>query len=173
MTDPQLSASQLAEVFQLWKQPHRGWHALPHLEELLRATECADATDSDREFLRYLALFHDAVYEPLSKTNEEDSAELAARFLPNYSRLEELKRAILSTKAHTGQTDLEKLFNQWDCAILKSSDSQRLDQYESGIAFEFVPCVGLGVYRHERIKFLTWAAVAFENPALAELAMRV
>jgi len=147
---PALSESVIEDILKRWDEPHRQWHGRMHLENLLRQIEEASELDeADREMLRYVALFHDAIYLPLRSDNEEESALLAGDCLKNYSRRDEVVSAILATKAHDSIHRLAKKFNEWDCSILDATDWGTLKNYESGIAFEYSE-VDPEVYRRER-----------------------
>jgi len=113
----ELEPARLGLILNRWKEPHRRWHGLHHLGALLRCIEAdPDLSESDREMLGYVALFHDAVYAPLKQDNEEESARLAMDYLPNYSRRDEVVETILATKTHHAENLLAKKFNVWDCA---------------------------------------------------------
>ena len=156
-----------------WDEPHRGWHGRGHLGTLLQNIEEATGlSESDCEVLRYAALFHDVIYDPLSATNEEDSAQLAATALMNYDRREEVFRIILATKSHQSKEELAQRFNAWDCAILHDTSWEKLQQYEQGIAFEY-RVVPPDIYRRERSRFLRSAAMEYGNPLLDRLADEV
>jgi len=64
-----------------YSEKHRAYHSLEHIDACFRHLDSIDsATDRPHEI--ELALwFHDVIYAPFSKTNEEDSAELAREFL--------------------------------------------------------------------------------------------
>ncbi len=170
---PALSLEQFQAVLARWQEPHRRWHGRKHLVELLSAIENDnDLIEADREMLRYAALFHDAVYDPLGSENEEASARLAEEFLPRYARLSEVVAVILATKSHLGESPLIRKFNDWDCAILREKAWDKLVDYERGIAFEYRQ-VDPAVYRRERSKFLGASAETYRNPLLARLALEV
>jgi len=170
---PALRQQTWQDTVDRWKEPHRRWHDLQHLESLLGLIEGdTGLAESDREMLRYVALFHDAIYDPFSSNNEEESARLAAQELGDYDRKEEVVRAILATKNHQSEDGLARKFNQWDCAILSESRWDKLMLYEQGIAFEY-RAVGPEVYRRERGRFLRSAARAYRNPLLEQLANEV
>ena len=169
----ELEPARLGLILNRWKEPHRRWHGLHHLGALLRSIEAdPDLSESDREMLGYVALFHDAVYAPLRQDNEEESARLAMDYLPNYSRRDEVVETILATKTHQAENLLARKFNAWDCAILREKDWQKLLDYEKGIAFEYRE-VEPETYRRERGRFLKKAACDFDNPLLEQLANRV
>ena len=167
---PALPAERFQDAVSRWEEPHRGWHGKKHLETLLRdIDEDRVLTESDREMLRYVALFHDAIYDPLSATNEEDSARLAESCLTNYDRREEVMGIVLATKNHRSDEALARKFNTWDCAILGDTSWDNLLEYEDGIAFEY-QVVPPEVYRRERSRFLRSAASEYDNPLLERLA---
>ncbi|GAA4694832.1 hypothetical protein GCM10023324_56960 [Streptomyces youssoufiensis] len=65
-----------------WAEPHRRYHTTDHLIAVLnRVDELAHHAD-DPDAVRLAAWFHDAVYLPDRSTNEERSARLAERALP-------------------------------------------------------------------------------------------
>jgi predicted metal-dependent HD superfamily phosphohydrolase len=167
---PALTLAEVNAIIEQWKEPHRHWHCLGHMLVLMQNINSdPDLTESDREMLHYVALFHDAIYAPLKSDNEEKSAQMAAYYLHKYPRRDEVVAAILATKTHQSKTELEKKFNAWDCAILRETNWDKLCHYERCIAEEFRE-VGRITYRRERAKFLRQAALDYENPVLAELA---
>jgi len=170
---PALTPTELAEILAMWDEPHRRWHGRKHLVDLLDILALHPKLDeADVEMLRYVALFHDAVYAPLRSDNEEESAKLAAKYLAKYSRRDEVIEAILATKKHESEYPLAQLFNSWDCAILHETNWKKLVAYEEDIAFEYRD-VERETYRRERSRFLRKAAQDHANPSLMRLADEV
>lgn len=66
------NASALEDVCRRWQERQRHWHGPRHLMSLLAEIDAANLPES----LALTALYHDAVYDPQSSTNEEDSATL-------------------------------------------------------------------------------------------------
>jgi predicted metal-dependent HD superfamily phosphohydrolase len=58
-------------------EQHRAYHTLEHIAMLLRLLDEHDETVVDREAVVLAILFHDAIYDPARRDNEEASAELA------------------------------------------------------------------------------------------------
>lgn len=73
----------LDELLARHRQPHRRYHTATHVMWVLRHIDdlAAANTPVDLDAVRAAALFHDAVYDPRSTTNEHDSAGLARRVL--------------------------------------------------------------------------------------------
>lgn len=67
-----------------WAEPQRRYHTTAHLVAVLDHidTLAADVSDADADLVRLAAWFHDAVYFPDRSENEERSARLAERALP-------------------------------------------------------------------------------------------
>ena len=64
-------------------EPQRHYHTLEHLAELFSFLDSpfgADIAPHRRPLVEFAIFFHDAVYEPTSRTNEEDSEVLWRRF---------------------------------------------------------------------------------------------
>ncbi|GAA2483755.1 hypothetical protein [Streptomyces gobitricini] len=87
-----------------WAEPQRRYHTTDHLLAVLhRVDELADHAD-DADAVRLAAWFHDAVYLPERSTNEERSARLAERALPELgvgtARTAEVARLVRLTVTH-------------------------------------------------------------------------
>jgi predicted metal-dependent HD superfamily phosphohydrolase len=82
LPDPTPYADNLLARYQ---EPHRRYHTLTHLTAVLDhidALEQAGTAAPDPALVRLAAWFHDAVYAPDRSENEERSARLAERALP-------------------------------------------------------------------------------------------
>ncbi|MEV6780054.1 HD domain-containing protein [Streptomyces syringium] len=87
-----------------WSEPQRRYHTVDHLLAVLdRVDELAEHAD-DAEAVRFAAWFHDAVYRPDRSENEERSAHLAERALPelgiDQARTAEVARLVRLTVGH-------------------------------------------------------------------------
>ncbi|MBD3783270.1 MAG: hypothetical protein IE926_10005 [Micrococcales bacterium] len=75
-----------ADLLRRWSEPHRRYHGLTHLTEVLGAVDrlarAVSLPEADRAAAVLAAWFHDAVYVVAdAEGNERDSAALAARTL--------------------------------------------------------------------------------------------
>ncbi|WP_079064000.1 hypothetical protein [Streptomyces sp. NRRL F-4489] len=87
-----------------WAEPQRRYHTTDHLIAVLdRIDELADQAD-DLPAVQLAAWFHDAVYRPERSENEERSAALAERALPELgldpARTAEVARLVRLTVTH-------------------------------------------------------------------------
>jgi predicted metal-dependent HD superfamily phosphohydrolase len=94
----------LLELTRLYQQPHRHYHSLEHVAAMLHAGREWQLDD-----VQTLAIwFHDAIYDASSRTNEEDSAALAAARLQTAgwapADVERVRRIVLDTKRHEPTT---------------------------------------------------------------------
>ncbi|MCL8015090.1 hypothetical protein [Streptomyces sp. AS02] len=92
-----------------WREPQRHYHTLTHLTAVLdRVDELAGHAD-DPDVVRLAAWFHDAVYLPDRSENEERSARLAERALPEAGvpaeRTAEVARLVRLTTTHAPAPD--------------------------------------------------------------------
>jgi predicted metal-dependent HD superfamily phosphohydrolase len=95
-----MTTSLLLELTRRHQEPHRHYHSLEHIAGMLHAGRAFPLDD-----LQTMAVwFHDAIYDPHSRTNEEDSAELAGERLLaagwERGRVEVVQRIVLDTKRH-------------------------------------------------------------------------
>lgn len=105
-----------ADLNILYSQTHRHYHDNKHIMHCLRELEEVPAvllTNTDKEILEWALWFHDAVYDPKSKKNEENSASLFLNTVLTAPKLvslseddvEEVYQLILSTAHFNPQTN--------------------------------------------------------------------
>lgn len=114
----------LPEIIRAYTEPHRHYHTLDHLIFMIKkAIEWGwELTDE----LVYAIMYHDFVYDPSAKDNEEKSAEELYNFMcglddgghADWNMYKEVKPAILSTKDHKPCNELSKTLIDLDLAIL-------------------------------------------------------
>lgn len=137
----------------------RHYHNLRHVAEMLRLLEQFEASVVDYDAIRFAVWFHDAVYDTRGKTNEEESAALAARALDELGvppeRAGAVRRLILATKRHEAVEDLPDvgLFLDADLSIL-GAPAETYSAYSDAIRREY-SWVPDDAYREGRLKVLT------------------
>ncbi|MFF7975320.1 hypothetical protein [Streptomyces sp. NPDC007905] len=92
-----------------WQEPQRHYHTLTHLTAVLDHIDVLDTYASDPDVVRLAAWFHDAVYLPDRSENEERSAHLAERALPEAGvpgpKTAEVARLVRLTVTHDPAAD--------------------------------------------------------------------
>lgn len=130
-----------SELIDVHAQKHRAYHTLDHIAACLRHLDSVrDALVAPDE-VEMALWFHDAVYEPFSATNEEDSAEWAADWLqergapkPVVARIAD---HILNTKSHDTPASLDGQFMlDIDLSIL-GTPPDIYDEFELNIRREY------------------------------------
>ena len=167
-----------------YTEPQRHYHDFAHIADCLRHFDSAAALAHSPRVVEFALWFHDAVYDPHSPTNEEDSAQLACDCLRSLGALETLASQvhalILATKNHLAPPSA-------DAALLLDIDLAILGQppttfalYESQIRQEYawVPTATFALKRAQtlrhflerpRIYVTTSFFNRFEQPARANL----
>ncbi|QCX77401.1 hypothetical protein C9F11_18745 [Streptomyces sp. YIM 121038] len=107
-----------------WAEPHRRYHTTTHLTAVLDHIDTLEQHADAPHLVRLAAWFHDAVYAPDRSENEERSARLAERALPEAGLTDEdtaeVARLVRLTVTHDpaeGDRDGEVLCDA-DLAIL-------------------------------------------------------
>lgn len=134
----------LDELLARHRQPHRRYHTATHVMWVLRHIDdlAADSTPVDLDAVRAAALFHDAVYDPRSPTNEHDSAGLARRVLADCgwepARVDRVAALIELTAGHVApDTDLgADILLDADLAILGAEPAE-YRAYVTGVRAEY------------------------------------
>ncbi|MFD9082083.1 hypothetical protein ACFYYM_22170 [Streptomyces erythrochromogenes] len=129
-----------------WAEPQRRYHTTAHLADVLARIDVLAPHAADPAAVRLAAWFHDAVYRPDRSENEERSAALAERALPELgidaARTAEVARLVRLTVTHDpapGDTDGEVLCDA-DLAVLAGTP-QAYAAYAAAVRDEygFVP----------------------------------
>lgn len=133
-----------------YKQPHRHYHRLPHINDFVAKAVQNKHLFSCFEEALVAAWFHDVVYQPGAPDNEEKSAELFCRaaetmMTPDLNawqrnQIEQhilrIKHLIMLTQHHEASTNDEKAFVDIDLSILAAPE-KKYSQYESNIRKEY------------------------------------
>ena len=151
----------IARTLARYGEAHRSSHDTAHV---LAVTSrclvlCSGMPSVDRDAVLWAALFHDAIYDPRSSTNEADSAALAAEELRSVGAgailVDEVARLVLLTAGHSvadGDHNGAVLVDS-DLAVLGGS-AEEYGRYVDGVRREyaFVPD---DVWRIGRARVLT------------------
>ena len=157
-------------VIERWSEPHRYWHVLDHLYDMLIGIKelSDDKKINDREYniLVIAAIFHDIVYNTKRKDNEKKSVDyMLSTFNANLIELKvsvsdwrveadtaKVAEIIMGTKTHDSNEAILKKFNILDTWILDAQFIDMLD-WENKIYKEY-RWVGWKQYKKGRIQFL-------------------
>ncbi len=130
-----------------YSESHRSYHILEHISDCLREFSFRPVRDMarDPDAVEYALWYHDAVYDPKSKDNEERSADLAIKVALEAGLSERfcdvVRMLIMATKHDKVPTDPDAmLIVDIDLAIL-AKHKERFDAYERQIRkeYEWVP----------------------------------
>ncbi|MFF2809457.1 hypothetical protein ACFVT2_20185 [Streptomyces sp. NPDC058000] len=98
-----------ANLLDRWAEPQRHYHTTDHLTAVLARIDELAAHADDLPAVQLAAWFHDAVYRPDRSENEERSAALAERALPELGiappRTAEVARLVRLTVTHDPAPD--------------------------------------------------------------------
>ncbi|MFN6122527.1 MAG: metal-dependent phosphohydrolase [Actinomycetes bacterium] len=131
------------------RDPRRRYHTATHVMWVCRHVDRLAAHHdeigrplADPDAVRMAALFHDAIYEPASATNESDSARLADARLADLgwasARRAEVARLVELTAGHTVDADdlAGAVLLDADLAIL-GSDANEYAHYATAVRAEY------------------------------------
>ena len=128
------------ELVKRHTEPHRHYHNLSHIAEVLRAAARLIPPGDDPATLLFAAWFHDSVYDPTRPDNEAKSAELMRGLLAEFTterERDEIARLILLTRHDAEVRDPAGIaLVDADLAILGASES-RYQAYAVAIQREY------------------------------------
>jgi predicted metal-dependent HD superfamily phosphohydrolase len=141
-----------------YSEPHRHYHNLEHLSEMFRvARKLADFAD-DMSAVQLAIWFHDVVYDPKAKDNEERSASLAIELLQPLDVPEPVLVHVKAMILATAHVDADRV--DADTAVLLDADlailgaeERRYARYAADIRREYA-WVPDDAYRAGRSKVL-------------------
>ena len=134
----QLAATYTANerlIQQLWNEiettyahPKRHYHNFSHLEHLLRELHTVKEQIQDWDAVLFSVFYHDLVYNPLRRDNEERSTVIAEDRLNTIDvpaeRINVCRAHIMCTKTHAGCTNNDSnFFTDADLSILGQEES--------------------------------------------------
>lgn len=146
-------------LVELHSEPHRAYHTLVHLKECISLLKVHK--QSHNPIMVLSVLFHDAIYDPKSGTNEEDSAKLFQEFSQEVhlqddkNLIKTVHRYILATKLHKVQENNEEelaLFLDIDMAVLGKQQTAYL--HYAGLIRDEYNFVDRSVYCEKRAEIL-------------------
>jgi predicted metal-dependent HD superfamily phosphohydrolase len=140
-----------------YAQKHRAYHTSQHIDECLLLLDELKHLAAHPAEVECALWFHDAIYEPMSKSNEERSANWMADF---GGRVGVVPEALARIRAHIMATrhvalpaeDDSRLVVDIDLAIL-GADPSRYDEFERNVRREYRWVPGI-VYRPKRAAIL-------------------
>lgn len=158
-----MACAQLPECSQAYEKlvtayskPQRHYHTLKHIDDMLGEFVLAkEQINGDLVAIELAIWFHDAVYKPMSKTNEYDSARWAKEFLGGYGRsdlAQEVFDLVMATKDHHPINHNAKWLLDIDLSIL-GAKPERFELFEQQVRKEYrwVPNI---IYKSKRKEIL-------------------
>ncbi|MDQ1118367.1 MULTISPECIES: hypothetical protein [Pseudoxanthomonas] len=160
----QLPPAQRQALEQAYATPPRAYHAIDHVQEVLRQFDAVAQGPGWRQprEVQWAALYHDAIYVAGRGDNEARSAQLAQAHLEQWPQpgvdVARVVELIELTARHgglsPGDVDAEAaLFLDCDMAILGAAP-EVFDVYDRGIASEYAGVVPGFIFRRKRKQFL-------------------
>jgi pantetheine-phosphate adenylyltransferase len=156
---PDMAVSEAKLVIDKWHEPHRYFHTLKHLNYILTSIENVKEWDEySVDALSLAAYYHDVVYDPSSKYNEEHSAVF---FMEHTNSLYSKDPFIITVNNIILETDLSKTpsfelsvqFRKLDTSSIYEASFEELIAYEESIFKEY-QCYSYKYYKVGRIKLL-------------------
>jgi predicted metal-dependent HD superfamily phosphohydrolase len=176
-----------------YAEPQRAYHNWSHIEAMLRWMQSGEFTIDDTNATYCAVIFHDAIYDPTAKDNEERSAILAEAALAPYVDAQSLALTVAMIRATANHRMVEDVgmacasdlahFLDMDLSIL-GSDWSIFETYERNIRAEyscypdalFWPgrCAVLESFlNRDRLYFSDWGMNRFETKARRNLAQAI
>jgi len=140
-----------------YDEKHRAYHNLHHVEDCFQQLDSAEESPQHALALELAMWFHDIVYKPRSRSNEEDSALWARRSLQKGQAdpqlIHRVETLILATRHQEIPTTPDaQLLIDIDLSIL-GRDPEAFQAYENQIRREY-RWVPAPLYRRNRARIL-------------------
>jgi len=140
-----------------YSEKHRAYHTINHINDCLTQFDRFSDLLEDANAVEVAIWFHDAIYNPLSNTNEVDSAKWASKFLSANGApselVESVYRLIIATKHDVALTSNdEAVLVDIDLSILGSEPAE-YRQFEENVRTEYRLMPG-PIFRRKRAEIL-------------------
>lgn len=176
--DLDLDGRWLDAVLTAYQQPHRYFHTMLHVQDIMRQI-CKNITDDEKRKAQMMlvALFHDVIYYPFRKNNVDMSVEAFDYIMAKIgSPLPDddatlIRETILATEIPEHTTKLSDQFNQYDYSVLLQGDPLSWMEYEDQIFHEF-QYANYADYRRGRLRFLADTMKKYPNSKAASFLTR-
>jgi predicted metal-dependent HD superfamily phosphohydrolase len=129
------------QIVAAYSERHRSYHTLQHLRECLAQFEAASALARRPAEVELALWFHDAVYDPKARDNEERSADWAGRSILaadcEAAIAERVRALVLATDGHAASDDPDTMvLLDVDLAIL-GAEPARFAEYGRQVRAEY------------------------------------
>ena len=138
----QLARDEFAAISARYEEPHRAYHTLSHVGQVLQEVERLAPNASNLQVVKLAAWFHDIIYDPRASDNEARSAAYATERLEALQQpqalITEVQRLIMLTRSHdVGADDAPgHVLCDADLAILGTSETS-YRRYSEAIRREY------------------------------------
>ena len=130
----------LARLFEAYRQPHRHYHTLEHIEHTLTWLDWAYSYAEEPHEIALALWFHDYAYDPRRLDNEAVSSQSARQELLGAgvaeARVARIVAMILATRGHEARRGDQALLIDIDLAILGASE-ERFARFEREVREEY------------------------------------
>jgi len=159
--ESKISENIYSEIIANYNIKTRFYHSTNHILMLLQEIENLKHELNDVDVVLFAIWFHDVVYFPLKKNNEEKSAEFAEKKLQQsnlqISRRKQVSDLILQTKFHIPKPLLKENFDlltflDADLMIL-GSETEKYEEYKNAVRKEYSMIPSL-IYKKSRTEVL-------------------
>ena len=164
------------ELLERHQEPQRFYHNCSHLYNLPTLSEQFEKHLQQPHLVQLVIWYHDSIYDPASKENEQYSAQLGKTIWQKHLSLTEqqqLEAYILATTKHQPQTadQDELLFLDFDLSILAATPSI-YQSYSQAIEREYTTVYPLELYKKGRQQvlksFLERSQIYYSKPFLEQ-----
>lgn len=151
---PRINAEKVSElIFKRYSEHHRYYHNLNHIEYCLKEYDNYVLQNEYKQEIELAIWFHDLIYAPRAKDNEEKSAEewltVTENIRDKNGLIEDVYNLILITKHNKKPQNLEeKIIIDIDLSILGAEEAV-YNSYSSSIRKEY-EFIELNEYRKAR-----------------------
>lgn len=140
-----------------YSERHRHYHSVSHIKAMLHHLDSVLSLVEHPQEVELAIWFHDAIYKPLSSTNEADSASWCKKFLAQNqydgAKINLINDLIMATlHNHEVNKNDEMLLVDIDLSIL-GSPAEVYDEFEKNIRKEY-SIVPSFIFRKKRKKLL-------------------
>lgn len=128
----------IKDIENRYNEPHRYYHTTKHINFIIEEILKIKLPEKDTDILIISALFHDIIFTPGDKSNEQQSADFLLKYVEETPEINQVYDIIIDTSTHIPRTKLSEIFCDIDMMSLTDKSFEEMLKDTVNVHKEFI-----------------------------------